>query len=466
MNISIIPRPDRIRKLSDLTVPANSPVLRKRDYKLSAGEYLLRILSGVIFLSASDNEGFRNGMNAIKQLRFCNNELCECELHLKPRFPYRSFMIDSARHMQTVDEIKKMIEAAALFGFNVFHWHLCDDQGFRIESDIDRLNEISSYRENDRFGNVRSDNRYGGYYTREEIRDIVEFCRERCITVVPEIDMPGHTTAIISAYPNVSCEGKNIPVRCTNGIFPEILCAGKEETFDLIFRILDEVTELFPGEYIHIGGDEAPKTKWENCTACKERMKSEGLADFEQLQGYFMNRVAGYLRQKGKTVIAWNESLKSGTLDDGIVIQKWLAGKKECLKHAQKGGRLICSDMEYVYLDYPYGMTPLDKVYSYPIIPKGVNEDSVMGIDTPLWTEYITDFGKLCYQGFPRMLAVAEIASLDKYKCSYNDFQKRLSLILPILEEYGITPAPEKEWERDINGVKKMIDFLWNCRKH
>lgn len=456
----MIPQIKEITYTGNVAFPG-IPVIKEYDTSFEREEYAVSVKCGSVTLKARDDEGIFRAEMILKQL-FAGGYARTCELRFRQEFTYRSFMIDSARHMQTVDEIKKMVASAALFGYNVFHWHLCDDQGFRIEmKDLPVLNTVGSYREKDRFGKIRSDERYGGYYTEEEIRDIVAFCAERFITVVPEIDMPGHTTAIISAIPEISCEQKQIPLRCGQGIFPEILCAGNEETFGTIFRILDTVAKLFPGEYVHIGGDEAPKKKWDDCAKCRKRIKDEGLKNSEELQGYFMNRVAAYLGTLGKKTVAWNESLNSGILDSGIIVQKWMRGEENCARHTERGGKIICSDFGYVYLDYPYGMTPLDKVFFYDPFFRGCRKENVLGFDTPLWTEYITDFARLTYLAYPRMCAVACLSRTRKTPADYAAFRRDLRRILPLLgKEYGITAAPEKDFERTRSAAGKAVRFL------
>jgi|LSQX01.2.fsa_nt_gb hexosaminidase len=466
--MNIIPKLSEFYYIGKGYMPENADIVRINDDRFAREEYDIEISTKQITVKSATDEGYYRAMTTLRMLMDYNKEIRVCHIHDKPRFSYRAFMIDSARHMQSIEEIKKMINAAAQFKFNVFHWHLCDDQGYRIEStSLPELNIIGSYRKNDRFGKIRSDLRYGGYYTKDEIRDIVAYAKERYIEVVPEIDMPGHTTAIISTFPNVSCEGKKIDVRCTGGIFPEILCAGNDETFELIYKILDEVIELFPGDYVHIGGDEAPKIKWKNCEKCQKRMKDHQLKNEEELQGWFMNKVADYLSSKGKKTISWNESLKSGILSSDIIVQQWLKGEKAVTKHVNNGGSAIFSDFGHVYLDYPHSFTPLDKVYSYKPVFKIIHsEENILGIDSPLWTEFITDDNRLEYLAYPRLCAVSEIAWSDEKSRNYDDFLKRLDAVMPIFEKLNINVAPKSDWHRTPEGVRKTIQFFINITRH
>ena len=227
--------------------------------------------------------------------------MCICD---EPAYPYRAFMIDCARHFFTVADLKKMIDAAALFKMNVFHWHLTDDQGWRAEvKKHPELTEIGSMRRSSDFGGIHVAGPYGGAYTQEQMKEIVAYCAERYIEVVPEFDMPGHTSALLAAHPALSCTGGPFQVQTKQGIFKDILCAGKEETFRLIFDVLEEMLAVFPSRYIHIGGDEAPKARWKACPDCQARMREEGLSSLQALQGYFMNRIISCLER----IPAWRQ---------------------------------------------------------------------------------------------------------------------------------------------------------------
>lgn len=286
--------------------------------------------------------------------------------------------------------------------------------------------------------------------------------------MIPEIDMPGHTTALISTYPWLSCRGEQIPVETRGGIFKNILCAGNEAVYDFCFRLFDEIIELFPGEYIHIGGDEAPKARWCNCEKCQAKIKAEGLKNEEELQGYFSNRIIDYLESKGKKVLAWNESLNSGLVRNTAIICDWMDPKHKSEEYANAGGKIIAEDFYHYYLDYPYGMTPLKKTYGYSPLLEKLNDEgkkNVVGVETPIWTEYIEDFDRLTYMCFPRMIACGETGWTAEENKDYQSFKLRLRSYDAMLKAVGIKMADEKEWDpgvrtrmRDIG--KRIKDCL------
>lgn len=449
MIFNVIPKPNKIEYLGG----EGWLDLSKAQYSLNEnyGEeaYYIRFNEEGLTVTSRGEKGRYYAMLTLSQIS-AMGKVPYFVIYDEPAFPYRGFMIDSARHMQSLDEIKKYIEAAARYKFNIFHWHLCDDQGWRMEIEkYPRLTEIGAYRDCHGFGSENKEP-YGGYYTKAQIREIIDFCRERYIEVVPEFDIPGHATAIIAAYPALSCRGREIPLKTEAGIFKDILCAGKEEVFDFCFGVLDEITELFPGRYIHIGGDEAPKARWCNCAYCQDRMKQEKLANAEELQGYFANRIIDYLHGKGREVLAWNESLNSGILNQNAIICDWMDRTHKCEAFANEGGRIIIEDFYHYYLDYPYGMTPLKKTYGLdPYLEKlsSTGRKGVMGVETPIWTEYVEDFGRMCYMCFPRMIAVAESGWTKRMNADYESFKMRLRNEREPLEKLGITMAAESEWD-------------------
>lgn len=456
--VNVIPVPLRtVIRTGTFSLPGEGSIMpyvtKKLDkYILGEETYMLEVRDDGIIVSASTECGLFRGWQTLKQLvnTSADGEIPCLKIEDRPRFAYRGFMIDSARHMQTVDELKKMIDAAALFKFNVFHWHLSDDQGFRMQIDkYPRLMEIGSVRPSSDFGKTHINEPYGGYYTKDEMREIVRYCAERYIDVVPELDLPGHTTAIISSYPELSCKGEQIPLRTTAGVFPEILCAGKEETYAFIYDVLDEIMEIFPSRYIHIGGDEAPKALWKKCPSCQKKMADEGLWDEEQFQGYLVNCIQEHLRQKGRTAICWNESLKSGILDSDIAAQSWMDKEGLCANWANSGGSVIASDFFHYYTDYPYSMTSLNKTYRYEPVLEGIRpeaEANVAGVCTPVWTEYIDNLDRMAYMAYPRFAAVAESGWSYAALKDKNDFLSRMRKLVPMLRKTGINPAPAEEW--------------------
>ena len=448
MHHCIIPQPNALRFTGGLC-PAQRPQIIHDDTIAPEG-YQLTIACGSILLRCSTERGRFYAAQTLQQLRNSDGFLPCCVISDAPRFSYRAFMLDSARHMQTVDEIKRLIDTAALYKLNTFHWHLSDDQGWRVESErFPLLNEIGACRPMHGFGS-RNRTRYGGYYTKDEIRDVVAYCAARHITVVPEIDLPGHTKAMLAAYPALSCRGSSIQPETRAGVFRDILCAGSDETFRFCCELLDEVCELFPGTWFHIGGDEAPKHRWQQCDRCKDRMAREHLDSFEALQGDFINRLALHLRQNGKRAITWNESLNGGNLAPEIVTADWMDREHLCAARANAGGDVIMEDFFHYYLDYPYAMTPLKKTYTFDPLPEGLSETGkqhILGVETPLWTEYVEDFNHLCEMMFPRIMAVAERGWTQERLCSHADFSRRAEAHRPLLLSRGISMLPQACWD-------------------
>ena len=449
MQHHIIPRPNELHRLGGVCKDPFQCLDTVQTDALPPEGYTLRVEPNGATIFHSTPQGLFYARQTLYQLLNADGS-CPCvAVEDAPRFCYRAFMLDSARHMQTVDEIKRYIDTAARFKLNVFHWHLSDDQGWRIESErFPRLNEVGSFRSGHGFGSPDL-SRYGGCYTRDEIRDVVAYCAERFIRVIPEIDMPGHTKAILASYPHLSCRGTPIEVETQAGIFRDILCAGNDETVAFCCALLDEVCELFPDEWVHIGGDEAPKNRWRDCDCCKDRMAKAHLDSFEALQGDFMNRIAAHLRQKGKRAVAWNESLKSGCLDKDIIVASWMDRDGLCPARADKGGLIIAEDFFHYYLDYPYAMTPLKKTYTFDPLA-GFSEKGgagVIGVEAPLWTEFIEDFDRLCRMAFPRLLAVAERGWTAESNCDYADFRRRAEATRPLLQLCGVAMDPPGDWD-------------------
>ena len=465
MQHQIIPQPNMLQRLGGSCKAPIDRLDAVQDDALPAEGYRLRVEPNDVTICHSTPQGLFYAKQTLLQLQHEDGS-CPCvEIEDAPRFPYRAFMLDSARHMQTIDEIKRYIDTAARFKLNVFHWHLSDDQGFRVESErFPALNEVGSFRSGRGFGSTDL-SRYGGYYTKAEIRDVVAYCAERFIRVIPELDMPGHTKAILASYPALSCRETPIAVETEPGIFRDVLCAGKDETVDFCCALLDEVCALFPDPWVHIGGDEAPKNRWQSCDCCKDRMAKAHLDSFEALQGDFMNRIAAHLRKKGKRAVAWNESLKSGCLDSDIIIANWMDRDKLCPARADAGGLLIAEDFFHYYLDYPYAMTPLKKVYTFDPLA-GLSErgkQNVGGVEAPLWTEFIEDFERLCRMAFPRLLAVAERGWTAESRCDYADFRRRAEAARPLLQSLGVVMDPQSDW--DPKGLPRLQKLLRHYKK-
>lgn len=459
MSLNVIPKPNTVEYHGGYVWLDENEVTYKTNEHYPDEYYCIEITKGETIITTRGEKGKYYANLTLKQLDECGKAPI-CKITDLPAFSYRGFMIDSARHMQTIPEIKAYIEAAARYKMNTFHWHLCDDQGWRIESEkYPELNEIGSFRNGWGFGNPDT-SKYGGYYTKKEIKEVIDFCHERFIDVVPEIDMPGHTTSIIATYPELSCRGERIDVKLEGGIFRDILCAGNDAVFDFCYGLLDEVIELFPDECIHIGGDEAPKARWCNCPKCQERIRTEALKDVEELQGWFANKIIAYLEAKGKKVLAWNESLNSGILNNNTIICDWMDKNHKSEEYANKGGKIIIEDFYHYYLDYEYGMTPLKKTYEYnPYLPDldFTGRQNVLGVEAPIWTEYVENFDRMSYMCFPRLIAVAESGwTVNKHK-DYNDFKARVRNQKDFLLSLGIKMADESAWDPGVSVRRKVM---------
>lgn len=367
---------------------------------------------------------------------------------LSARFGYRGMHLDVSRHFFAMDEIKRYIDYLFFYGFNKFHWHLTDDQGWRIEiKSYPRLQEISAYREETLIGHYNDQphqfdgKKYGGYYTQEEVKEIVQYAHNKGIEVIPEIEMPGHSRAAIAAYPELTCHSSDneYTVATKWGVFSEIYCPT-QKTFAFLEDVLDEVITLFPSKYIHIGGDEAPKTIWQKSAFCQQLMKREKLKDEMSLQSYFIKRIEAYLNGKGKIIIGWDEILEGGLAPNAIVMS-W-RGMEGGIEAAKEGHKVIMTPTSHCYFDYYQserdseplaigGYLPLRKVYDFEPIPEDLPEDKktmIWGAQGNVWTEYMQRFSKVEYMALARMAALSEVLYLDKEQRDYSDFVQRLSV--------------------------------------
>jgi hexosaminidase len=389
----------------------------------------------------------------------------------EPRFVYRGMHLDVSRHMFPLAFIKRYIDYLALHKMNVFHWHLTDDQGWRIE--IKKYPELASrgaWRNGTiigRYPGTGNDNqRYGGFYTQEEVKEVVQYAADRFITVVPEIEMPGHASAAIAAFPWLSCfpekdteiphhpstaskNSKGKKVQETFGVFEDIFCAGKDSTFLFLQDVVDEVLPLFPSKYFHVGGDEAPKEHWQQCPRCQARIKAEGLKDEHGLQSYFIQRMEKYLNAKGKTIIGWDEILEGGLAPNAIVMS-W-RGEAGGIAAAKDNHQVIMTPGSHVYFDHSQssdedsvtigGFTPIEKVYRYEPIPKELNEAQakyVLGAQANLWTEYVRYPQKVEYMIFPRISALSEVLWSSKTARNWTDFEQRLQTQFLRFNSWGV----------------------------
>ncbi|MDR1006715.1 MAG: beta-N-acetylhexosaminidase [Bacteroidales bacterium] len=369
-----------------------------------------------------------------------------------PRFSYRGKHLDVARHFFNVEEVKRYLDLLAYHKINRFHWHLTDDQGWRIEiKKYPLLTQIASCRDHTMIGHykdykkdepVRYDGKkYCAFYTQEEIKEIVQYAADRYITVIPEIEMPGHSCAVLEAYPQYSCRKSGIKAVGSWGVFEDVLCCN-DSTFRFMEDILSEVCELFPSEYIHIGGDECPKTRWKECPICQRTMKEQGLKDENELQSYFIRTIEKFLLSKGRRIIGWDEILDGGVTRTATIMS-W-RGEKGGYAAAKDGNDAIMVPEQYLYFNWYQanpeteplafsGLTPLEKVYHYNPIPEGLNAEEqkhIIGLQANTWTEYIDNFPLLMYMDYPRTAALSEIGWSSSR--DYDKFLQRLKILTPL----------------------------------
>ena len=374
-----------------------------------------------------------------------------------PRFSWRGLHLDVSRHFFPVEFIKRYIDLMAQYKFNTFHWHLTEDQGWRIEiKKYPKLQEIAAFRKETLIGHYSDQphkfdgQRYGGYYTQEEIKDVVAYAAQRHVTIVPEIEMPGHSLAALSAYPDLGCTGGPYEAATVWGVFDDVYCAGKESTFAFLENVLDEVLELFPGEYIHVGGDECPKTRWKDCAHCQKRMKTEGLADEHELQSYFIQRIEKYLNAKGRKLIGWDEKLEGG-LAPNAAVMSW-RGEEGGIAAAKAGHNVVMTPGFALYFDHYQGdpknepvafggNTPLKKVYEYEPIPAALSQEElsyILGAQANVWTEYIKTPEQVEYMVYPRALALAEVVWSQRENRNWANFVMRLPHQLKLLDQQKV----------------------------
>ena len=416
--------------------------------------YQLTVDDSSIDIIASTTTGIFYGCQTLQQLLETANQekgtyrIPNCNITDEPRFKWRGMHLDVSRHFFSVDFIKKQIDRMARLKMNVFHWHLTDDQGWRIEiKSFPKLIKVSSNRK-ETDGSI-----YGGYYTQENIREVVAYAEKRQVTIVPEIEMPGHTLALLAAYPELSCSGGSFDVPNNWGIFDDIFCAGNEKTFEFLEIILMEIIDLFPGQYIHIGGDEAPKTRWETCQLCRNRIQDENLKNEDELHSYFIKRIQKFLLKQNRRLIGWDEILEGGLANDSIVMS-W-RGMDGGIKAALAEHDVIMSPTSHCYFDYYQakenepkaigGFTPLEKVYEFDPIPKELSQKSsnfILGGQANVWTEYMHDENDVEYMIYPRLFAMAEVLWTEKTNLSFSDFKTRLNNIIPHLDHHKINYCP------------------------
>jgi len=375
-----------------------------------------------------------------------------------PRFEWRGMHFDSARHFMPKLFILKFLDLMALHKLNVFHWHLTEDQGWRLEIEkYPKLTEISAWRKETVVGHHgnrprRFDNTpHGGAYTHDDVREIVAYAAARHITVVPEIEMPGHTSAVLAAYPELGCTGGPYEVTPLWGIKDDVFCAGNEKVFEFLENVLSEVMDLFPSEFIHIGGDECPKKRWKECPKCQDRIRTDGLQDEEGLQSYFITRMEKFINSHGRRIIGWDEILEGG-LAPNAAVMAW-RGVKGGVRATELDHKVVFATNEYTYFDYYQsedihgeptaigGFLPLEKVYGHEPIPDEIPKEKhhlVLGAQAQLWSEYIPTPEHMEYMAFPRMCALSEVVWTDADKKDYDGFKQRMAAFLKTLDVLGV----------------------------
>lgn len=462
----LVPQPNEIKLLEGFTALREIDAF-ETDLSLCDEEYELDISSDRITAKARDEKGFFYAGKTMKQLCLLYDKIPCAVIRDKPRYSHRGIMIDCARHMFSVAELKKMIDVAADFKFNKLHWHLSDDQGFRIELEsLPELTKKGSVRKCDEFINCKSKKAYSGYYLKSEITEIVQYAKNNFIDVIPELDMPGHQSALLHVFPQFTCTGEPVEVKTKQGIFKDIICVGNTDAENALHKIIDEMCELFPYEYFHIGGDEVPKANWRSCEKCQKIMADNGIFDEHSLQCYFINKMAQYLKNKGKKCIVWNDCLKGDGLNADISIQQWQGTASKTALAANGGHNIIMSPFSAYYVDYPYGMHPLSSSYSFePERFRGLDSNgkkNIAGVESPIWTEHINNNERLEYMCFPRWFAVAETGWTDKRNKDYKAFYSVCRVLCDCYRSMGLNCAPESEWEKKniFTRLKETICFF------
>lgn len=453
-------------------IPVAETVNIVRDEAMPADAYRLEVAPGRVDIVAGGAQGAFYAVQTLRQLipvaaydvtNVRAVELPVVTIEDKPCLGYRGMMLDVCRHFFTVDEVKEAIDLMAMHKLDVFHWHLTDDQGWRIEiKKYPKLTEVGSVRRRTLIGrdpggeydeNCKYDETpYGGFYTQDEIRDVVDYAAKRFITVIPEVEFPGHAVGALASYPWLGCTGEQYEVRQTWDIDDRVFCIGKESTFEFIEGVLEEVVALFPSEYIHIGGDECPTVMWEKCPHCKARMKAERLKRPRQLQNYATARVEKFLNAHGRRLIGWDEILE-GDVTPTATIMSW-RGAKGGIKAAKQGNYVIMAPTTNCYLDYYQtrdtageplsigGYLPVEKVYALDPYEQLTPEEQgyILGVQANLWTEYIATWPHAQYMLLPRLSALAEVGwSLDRK--DYGDYLRRVRRLAKLYDAYGYNYA-------------------------
>jgi hexosaminidase len=445
-------------------------IILELDKSLAHNEgYVLNVNSHKITIKGKDENGIFYGIETIRKsipAQATGNDINMPEVTITdyPRFAYRGMLLDCGRHFFSAKYIKDYIDMLALHNMNYFHWHLTEDQGWRIEiKKYPKLTQIGAWRKETVIGHNsgKYDGKpYGGYYTQDQIKDIVAYAKARHITIIPEIDMPGHMLAALASYPELGCTGGPYEVGKLWGIYDDVLCIGKENTFKFAENVLDEIIKLFPSKYIHIGGDETPRVRWKNCPLCQARIKAEGLKSDDKhsaedrLQSYFIYRIEKYLNSKGRQVIGWDEIL-DGDVAPNATVMSW-RGTSGGIQAAKMNHKVIMTPGDYCYFDHYQskdinkeplaigGYLPVETVYSYDPVSSELTAEQqkyIIGVQANVWTEYIPSFSQIEYMCLPRMAAMAEVQWTEPQKKDYQNFLTRLPQLVRIYDAKGYTYA-------------------------
>lgn len=434
--------------------------------------YSINVSSDGILVRAVSPEGIyratRTLLKSVGTEKTSSVEFPSAEVSDWPRFGYRGLMLDVSRHFSDVEMVKRTIDMLALHQLNIFHWHLTDDQGWRIEiKSHPELTEVGSWRDDTVVGRYlggtdypTDGKRHGGFYTQEQIREIVAYAKERYMEIIPEIDLPGHTSAVLAAYPQLGCEDKEYKVANRWGVIRDVLCAGNPASLDLFKDIMDEVCDLFPGKYIHLGGDECVKDRWKACPKCQKKIRELGLKDVgryskeDYLQSWFMGEVASYVQSKGKRVIGWDEILEGVPMDDSVIMS-W-RGTEGGITAARMGHDVVMTPTSDMYFDQSQtlasqleeipvgGFINVMKVYSYEPLPASLTPEQqkhILGCQANVWCEYMPEERIRQYQMLPRLAALSEVQWTMPERKNYKDFLKRLPKMLSIYDHYGYNYA-------------------------
>lgn len=464
--VDYVERQTGVKLTSHAGMPVDGAICLTLDLSDDNAEaYKLIVNDKRVCISGASEAGVFYGIQTLRKslpvAQDINVNLSAVEIYDKPRFAYRGAMLDVARHFYTVDEVKTFIDMLALHNINRFHWHLTDDQGWRIEiKKYPKLMSVASERKETVVGRwysgIYDGKPYGGYYTQDELRDVIDYAAKRHITIIPEVDLPGHMQAALTAYPELGCTGGPYEVRTIWGVSQDVLCVGNDFTLQFVKDVLSEVADIFPSEYIHIGGDECPKVRWEKCPKCQERIKSLGLKSDakhtkeQRLQSYMIQEAAKYLKEKGKRIIGWTEILEGGLVPDATLMS-WI-GESGGIEAAHQHHDVIMTPNTYLYFDYYQskkvedeplaigGYLPIEKTYNYEPMPKELTKEEqqyIKGVQANLWTEYILVFSQVQYMVLPRLGAAAEVQWTDPSKKDYKDFLRRVPHLVAVYDCYG-----------------------------